>query len=53
MTITELKGFYWLNNRPVNYNNKKVKWPKTQETKAIQRLIVQCLFVLVKFIKIV
>ena len=27
MTITELKGFYWLNNRPVNYNNKKVKWP--------------------------
>ena len=38
MTITELKGFFWFNKKPVNYNNKKIKWPKTQETNPIQKI---------------
>ena len=37
MTITELKGFYWLNNRTVNYNNKKVKNAKNSRNKSYSK----------------
>ena len=38
MTVTELKGFVWDNKKPINYNSKKIKWPKTQETKPLNRI---------------
>ena len=38
MTITEIKGFIWNNKKPINYNNKKVKWPKTQETLPLNKV---------------
>ena len=38
MTVTELKGFIWDNKKPINYNSKKIKWPKTQETKPLNRI---------------
>lgn len=38
MTITEIKGFIWDNKKPINYNNKKVKWPKTQETLPLNKV---------------
>jgi len=38
MTITEIKSFIWDNKKPINYNNKKVKWPKTQETLPLNKV---------------
>lgn len=38
MTVTELKGFVWDNKKPINYNSKKIKWPKTQETKPLNKI---------------
>ena len=38
MTITKLKGFFWNKKGPINYDFKKKKWPKTQDTSAINRI---------------
>ena len=40
MTTTELRGFVWnrMIKKPINYDSKKVKWPKTQETKPLNRV---------------
>ena len=38
LTVTKLKGFIWNDTKPVNYNQKKAKWPKTQETNALNRV---------------
>lgn len=38
MTTTELRGFVWDDKKPLNYDSKKVKWPKTQETKPLNRV---------------
>ena len=38
MTITTLKGFFWNKKGPINYDFKKKKWPKTQDTSTIYRI---------------
>ena len=30
MTVTKLQGFLWDNNKPINYDRSKTKWPRTQ-----------------------
>jgi len=32
MTVTKFNGFIWNKKEPINYNPKKEKWPKTQNT---------------------
>ena len=32
MTVTKFNGFIWNKKKPINYNLKKEKWPKTQDT---------------------
>jgi len=32
MTVNEVKGFIWNKTKPINYNRKEIKWPKTQDT---------------------
>ena len=38
LTVTKLKGFIWNDTKPINYNQKKAKWPKTQETNALNKV---------------
>ncbi len=38
MTVTELKGFIWNEKKPINYDNKKINWPKTQDTIPLNRI---------------
>lgn len=38
MSITKIKGFVWDDKRSVNYNSKKVKWPKTQDIKPLNKI---------------
>jgi len=32
MTVSKFNGFIWDQKKPINYNSKKEKWPKTQDT---------------------
>jgi hypothetical protein len=51
MTVTKFNGFIWNQKKPINYNLKKEKWPKTQDTLVICiKLIVQFLLVQEKII---
>ena len=33
LTTTKLQKFVWDKNKPINYNNKKIKWPLSQNLK--------------------
>ena len=30
MKVTKLQGFLCVNNKPINYDRSKIKWPRTQ-----------------------
>ena len=32
MSVTALKGFFWYENKPINYDRNTIKWPPTQDT---------------------
>lgn len=38
MSITKLKGFIWDSKKALNYNYLKVKWPKTQDIKPLNKI---------------
>ena len=38
MTVSKIKGFIWDDKRSINYNYKKVKWPKTQDIKPLNKI---------------
>jgi len=38
MTVTKLYGFFWLNNKPINYVSPKLMWPRTQDTKPLDHI---------------
>lgn len=38
MSVTKLYGFFWLNNKPINYNSPKLMWPRTQDTKPLDHI---------------
>ena len=38
MTVTKIGGFIWGDDAPINYNNKLVKWPKTQTIKKLNKV---------------
>ena len=38
MSITKIKGFVWDDKKSINYNSKKVKWPKTQDIKPLNKI---------------
>ena len=38
MTITKYYGFFWMKNKPINYNSSKARWPRTQDTQAIDHI---------------
>lgn len=38
MTITKYYGFFWMKNKPINYNFSKLKWPRTQDTQPIYHI---------------
>jgi CMP-N-acetylneuraminic acid synthetase len=38
MTVTKFNGFIWNQKEPINYNPKKEKWPKTQDTNYLYKV---------------
>jgi CMP-N-acetylneuraminic acid synthetase len=38
MTVTKVKGFIWDDTKPINYNYKKTKWPRTQDIKPLNKI---------------
>jgi len=38
MTITKYFGFFWLDNKPLNYKSTKLQWPRTQDTKPLDHI---------------
>jgi CMP-N-acetylneuraminic acid synthetase len=38
MTVTKFNGFIWNQKEPINYNSKKEKWPKTQDTNYLYKV---------------
>ena len=38
MSVTKIKGFVWDDKRSINYNSKKIKWPKTQDIKPLNKI---------------
>ena len=38
MSVTKLHGFFWLYNKPINYNSPKLMWPRTQDTKPLDHI---------------
>ena len=38
MSITKLFGYFWLNNKPINYSSPKLMWPRTQDTKPLNHI---------------
>ena len=38
MTVTKFNGFIWNQKEPINYNPKKEKWPKTQNTNYLYKV---------------
>ena len=38
MTITKVKGFIWDQKKSINYNYKKIKWPKTQDVTPLNKI---------------
>jgi len=38
MTVTKLGGFIWDEKSPINYDNRRVKWPKTQTIKKLNKI---------------
>ena len=35
MTVSKLQNFLWSNNKPINYDREKEKWPRTQSLKPV------------------
>jgi len=38
MTTTQLFGFYWQDEKPINYDREREKWPRTQTMKPIHEV---------------
>ena len=38
MTVTKIKGFIWDQKKSINYNYKKIKWPKTQDVTPLNKI---------------
>jgi len=38
MTVTKIQGFVWDNKSSINYNSKKIKWPRTQDLKMLNKI---------------
>ena len=38
MSVTKLKGFIWDDTKSINYDYKKIKWPKTQDIKPLNKI---------------
>ncbi len=38
MSVTKMYGFFWLNNKPINYTSPKLLWPRTQDTQPLDHI---------------
>ena len=38
MSITKIKGFIWDDKKSINYNYNKIKWPRTQDIKPLNKI---------------
>ena len=38
MSITKIKGFIWDDKKSINYNYDKIKWPRTQDIKPLNKI---------------
>ena len=38
MTVTKIGGFIWDEKSPINYSNRRVRWPKTQTIKKLNKI---------------
>ena len=38
MSVTKIKGFIWDDKKSINYNYNKIKWPRTQDIKPLNKI---------------